>query len=1059
MLADRVLANLNGLEILRSTADVEYRLNWITACAFVGRMAFRLRQLGVLLHLLLAVAIFVQAGAAEVPDSSPAPFLVRSWQTEQGLPHNMVLAITQTRDGYLWLGTANGLARFDGVHCRVFGLRDGLNSLQISALLEDTHGALWIGTVGGGLSCYDRGTIKTFNARDGLSGDAINALLEDAAGNLWVSTTIGLCRKVHGKFQPVAQELNSFYICSLAKDQHGGVWVGTLHNGLLRFQDGRYSTVAGPAGSKTIVGYSLLVDNRDRLWVAEHNGSVLCLENRTWTRYGPNDGLPRVFINNLAQTADGTIWAGSLDEGLFYLRDGKFKPIRVKDGLSDDAFCSLFVDPEQNVWAGTRSGGLNRISPKKISVCRVLDDDSERLPLSMAQTTNGDLWVSASGHGIFHWRGGQFEQLLRDPPISGHLFVGALLGASDGSLWWGAGPALFQWKDGVLLATHDREPWLTGDRVLCLCENRGGGIWVGTYNGQLRLLQAGKFSPVNGLSGKPVTALAQEPDGALWIGTLGGGLARFLNGKLSTFTSKDGLRSNLIRTLFLDAAGTLWIGTIDGGLSRWANGRLVSFTTQLGLVDDSIQQIQEDDHGCLWLGCNRGISRVSKQALDDLAEGKPGVVHPLVFGHPEGMISEQCEGNFGASLRTRSGQLCFCTAKGIVIIDPVQQTADATPPTVLMEDILVDREVTKIPFQDAATRGAGATEMPKIGPGRHSLEFHYTGLSFGAPEKVRFRYRMEGLDPEWVEAGEGRVARYSYVPPGQYHFHVIACNNDGLWNETGAQVSFMVLPHFWQTAWFFVLLVLALLGLTGGGIRYVERRRYQTRLKRLELEQATERERARIARDLHDELGSSLTRISMLSDLGQSPDNTADQLKARVGKISNFAVRTARSLDEIVWAVNPRNDSLRSLLEYLTQFARELFEDTDVHCRFQIPEDLPRSSLPPEMRHNLFLVVKEALANALKHAQADEVCLRAQIVSQNIEISVHDDGAGFDPAPIQKGTARNGLKNMRQRIEFLGGKFAIQTAPGHGTTITVTVSCPMEGTEPTAKSEGAAHDR
>jgi signal transduction histidine kinase len=245
--------------------------------------------------------------------------------------------------------------------------------------------------------------------------------------------------------------------------------------------------------------------------------------------------------------------------------------------------------------------------------------------------------------------------------------------------------------------------------------------------------------------------------------------------------------------------------------------------------------------------------------------------------------------------------------------------------------------------------------------------------------------------------------------------------------------------------------VLAALGLTGCSIRYIERRRYRARLKRLEQEQAMERERARIARDLHDELGSSLTRISMLSDLGQSRDNSADQLKTRVEKISNFAVRTARSLDEIVWAVNPRNDSLRSLLEYLTQFAREVFEDTSVNCRFQIPDDLPRAVLPPEIRHNVFLAVKEALTNALKHARAGEVSLRAQMAQNQIEIIIQDDGAGFEPGLLETATARSGLKNMRQRIESLGGQFAIQTAPEKGTKIIIRFDCPAEAPEPANK--------
>jgi signal transduction histidine kinase len=589
----------------------------------------------------------------------------------------------------------------------------------------------------------------------------------------------------------------------------------------------------------------------------------------------------------------------------------------------------------------------------------------------------------------------------------------------------------------VLLSDYGREPWLQGDRVLSLCENRGGGMWVGTYNGQLRLLQQGRFTPVNGLAEKPVTALAQEADGTLWIGSEGGGLARWRHGELSVFTTKDGLRSHLITTLLLDSEGTLWIGTISGGLARWSRGRLTSFTSPQGLTDDSILQILEDDDGNLWLGCNRGICRVGKKSLDDLAEGRTTSVHPLAFGNPEGMISEQCEANFAAGLKTHDGQLLFSTAKGIVIIDPRQQADSAAPPTVLLEDILVDGHVQNDLF--GISNQTGQAAMPAIPAGRHSLEFHYTGLNFRAPEKVQFRYRLEGLEAAWVEAGFGRVARYPYVPPGQFRFQVIACNSDGRWNKNGVEVSFAVLPHFWQTIWFKVLGALLLLGGIGGAIRRVERRRYQARLNRLEQEQAMERERARIARDLHDELGSSLSYISMLSDLGQSRDRSADQFRRRVEKISDFSIRSARALDQIVWAVNPRNDSLRSLLLYLTQYARELFEDSGLRCRFQIPNDLPQVPLLPETRHDVFLTVKEALNNALKHSHATEIFLRAEIVGQQMELLVQDNGTGFDLASVQARSLRNGLTNMRQRVEGLGGRFFVETKPGQGTTIRLTV--------------------
>ena len=1010
-------------------------------------MSFRLRQIAVVCLLMLGRGILLPAVAQEAANPAP-PFLVRSWQTDQGLPNNTVNAITQTRDGYLWLGTDNGLVRFDGVHCRVLGLPEGLSSLQISALLEDHLGALWVGTTGGGLNRLFHGEIENFTIKDGLAGNSIQTVLEATNGDIWVATSTGLCRRSNGKFEVMGHNLGLVY--DLARDRQGDVCAATLHNGLVCFRDDRFSTNNRPAGIGDFNPRCLLVDRQDRLWVGAREKCIYCYANGSWTRYGTNEGFPEIVLNRLAESADGAVWAASLNEGVYFLQNGRFNALRMKDGLPDDAILSLFAD-SQFLWAGSQSGGLSRIGPKRLTVWHALEGSSECQLRSLTETTNGDLWVGTYGQGIYRQPAGQLEMAqVTEKPFHDHVIVEAMLGTADGSLWWGAGPVLYQWRAGQQQFKFG-EGVLAGDRIWCLCEAPDDGMWVGTYNGQLLLVSQGKATALKGLSGRPITSLAWSEDGTLWIGSLGGGLGRWQHGQLTTLTTRDGLRSNLIRTLRLDSDGTLWIGMDGGGLARWSHDHLVSFTSQEGLIDDTVLQILDDDNGSLWLGCNRGIYRVYKRVLNDVAGSQAASVHTLVFGRSDGMPSEACVGNFGAALKTHDGQLCFSTAKGIVVIDPRHQVNNATPPTVLMEDVLMDgRGLTNLPAGKPASplaTLASAIDFPggaglQIPPGRHSFEFHYTALSFDAPEKIQFKYQLNGLDSHWIEAGNIRVAHYGYVPPGSYRFRVLASNGNGQWNETGADVSFTVLPYFWQMAWFELLLALAILGLFAGGIRYVERRRYRARLKRLERERAMTTERERIACDLHDELGSSLNYISMsVSDLGRSRGDDAEELKSRLEKVSTFAVRTARSLDEIVWAVNPQNDSLRSLVEYLTQLARELFEDTGIRCRFQIQEDLPALPLPPEMRHHLFLTVKEALNNTLKHARATEIVLGAATAGRQVELFIHDNGAGFDAAAAA-GSERNGLKNMRRRIETLGGRLMVETKPGDGTTIRLTVSYP-----------------
>jgi ligand-binding sensor domain-containing protein/signal transduction histidine kinase len=982
--------------------------------------------------------------AQEIADPSVLPFFIRSWEAGQGLPSSAVTAVTQTRDGYLWVGTDAGLARFDGVKSRVFGLAEGLKNLQISTLLEDKSGALWIGTAGGGLGRLVDGKIQTFTIKDGLAGDSISSLLENTNGDIWVGTHTGLSVWHNGKFEAPDKKTGAFFIFDLAKDHHGNIWVATLYNGLLRFRDGQFSVADGESGMIiTNNPRCLLVDSQDRVWAGLRERKVLRYADGNITLYGTNEGFPEVILNRLAQTADGTIWAGSADEGLFYFQNGQFNGLRKKDGLPDDAILSLYADKERLLWIGTQSGGLGRLGPKKLSAYHVMDGTSEAVVRSLAKTTNGDLWVGAFGQGVYNWQGTQFDHIQIGPvnPYSSHLLVETLLGAGDGTLWTGAAAHLYQTRDGKLIYHADERPF-AGDRIWCLSEAQGGGIWIGTFNGQLRLLKDKKNTAVKGLDGKPITTLVQQGDGTLWIGSLGDGLLQLKDGKITSFTTKDGLGSDLIRTLSLDADGTLWIGMDGGGLTRYANGKFDTFTTKQGLVSDTVLQILSDDDGSLWLGCNQGICRVSKRVISDVADGRAHALHPLVLGVTDGMPSEECVGSFGAALKTDDGLLRFSTTKGIVVIDPRKQLTHIGLPTVAVEEVLMDGRPLTASSRDTQT-GVPVFEAT---PGRHNFEIHYTGLSFNAPERVQFKYQLEGWDEDWVEAGGERIARYN-VPPGNYHFRVIACNSNGLWNEIGAGIILDVPPNLWQSFWFRLLAGLILLALVALIVRRVERRRYRTRLKRLEQEQAMDKERSRIARDLHDELGSSLTYISMSVNDLEPAAGSDEQFKKQRGKISTFAVRTARSLDEIVWAINPHNDSLRNLLSYLTQFTREQFESSDVKCRFQIPTDLPELPLPPELRHNIFLTVKEALNNVQKYAKPTEVCLAAKTIGSQVEISVQDDGIGFDLNSAPAKQERNGLTNMRQRVETVGGKFNIETAPGKGTTIRLLIPTPaIQGT-------------
>jgi ligand-binding sensor domain-containing protein/signal transduction histidine kinase len=1011
---------------------------------------------------LLLLAFIASSMVSESPAETnaaarSAPMVNRAWRVEDGLPHNGVTAILQSRNGYLWLGTQNGLARFDGLHFTTFGLPQGLPNLSIYTMIEDRQGALWIGTEGG-LSRFHHGRFQNWTRADGLAGNYVTSLAEDGAGGIWIGTTLGLSRWDGAAFTQatVSAARTNVYIRALTTDAQGRVVVATLHQGLFHWMGERMEALPGPPGIPQVDAYCLRMDSQQRLWAGlswwliKDGVSLLCLESNMWRRFSASDGLPNTanaYLTCLGEAADGTLWAGSLDEGIYSLREGRFASIRRSDGLADEGVIAVLPDRNQNLWVGTRAGGLQRFSPRRVISHPVLEDGSERLPTTLAQTADGRLWVGTSGRGLFEWRGDTFDQLPRGLPLTGPKQVEAMLTSRDGGLWWGAGPALYKRTGNRLTAGFDEERRLAGDRVISLCEARDSSLWVGTLNGRLHVWREGKFSTFNqGLAHGPVTAIAETPDGTLWAGTLGGGLNRIRGGTITVLTTRDGLESNLIRTLFVDRDGELWIGTQGGGLSCWRSNRLHTFTTRHGLVDSSVVQILEDDAGFLWLGSYHGLMRLSKADLGKMAAGQLRRLNPLVLDHSDGLLSEQCVAGPAACLKTAAGRLCFATARGIAVLESGFTPARSERPVVLIEDVLADG--TSLPGSPAAYGSATDGLRAPAGTGR--LTFHYTGLCFDAPEKVRFRCLLDGIDPDWVEVGADRFVTYTHVPPGQYRFRVIACNRDGEWDDTGASLAFTVLPHFWQTWWFLGVTGLAGLGTLAAAIRYAERRRYHRRLRRLEMERAMERERSRIARDMHDEIGARLTQITLINAMTSRRPENAAEVRAQSGKIATATRELTRSLDEIVWAVRPQNDNLESLIEYLGNATRDLCDGSNVRCWFTTPDQVPPIEVTATVRHNLVLACREAVNNVLKHSGATELRMRVRLEDNSLTVSINDNGHGFNVAQTE--TKRSGLANMRQRMAECDGTCEITSATSGGTD--VRLHLPLSASAPGTPNSG-----
>ncbi len=716
--------------------------------------------------------------AATFGDDARA-FSFQSWQKEQGLPQSPVRALMQTHDGYLWIGSDDGLARFDGLRFVAYGIQEGIKCGPVSALFEDSRNALWIGSIESGLSCWQNNQLTTFTMRDGLPANSITALAEDTAGRLWVGTEAGLILWQNGQTSPLdaAKTFKGQRIAALFKDQEGQMLVGVKGAGVFMYTKDKFVPLPGDSSEELLKDpHCLLIDSMGRTWVGAGDDFVLCHEGERWHRYRMPRSQARSHVNTLTAEPDGTIWAGSASGGLFQFKEDKFVAIPAASGLAGSLVEILLTDREGSLWVGT-DAGLNRLRRKNLFTLGQSEGLGFGAVQGLAEVSPGVVWAGKPNDGLYRWDGKSFSRLSAAGLSSHDSQITSLLVTRDGFCWVATTNSLLLYKDPVAAADEVRMIKPAPRNIISLAEDREGALWAGTREGKIWRLYENKWVELKNFSQtNAITAIVADPDGSIWLGTDGTGLYRLIYGSIQHFGASQGLFSNAIRALYLDDQGTLWIGTADEGLSWQRNGYIANFATREGLPNNDISQILEDAAGRLWLGSSEGITCVSKRRLDELAAGTIPAVYPQLFGRAEGMLSEECTGGFSpAGLKTKSGLLWFSTSKGVVVVDSRVQPATTSMPNTVLEEVLVDgvpdpmlHASTPKPERGNQTKtGSSQVETLRITPGKHRVEFRYTGLSFDAPELMRFRYRLEGLDNDWVDAGTRRTAFYSYLPAGR----------------------------------------------------------------------------------------------------------------------------------------------------------------------------------------------------------------------------------------------------------------------------------------------------
>jgi len=983
--------------------------------------------------LLLAASLWASSppAAALDPPLQIAQYSHTSWTALDGAVLGLVFAMAQTPDGYLWIAGSFGLFRFDGVRFEHWQPPDGQSLPSgVYSLLVSRDGTLWIGTFSG-LSSWN-GTRFVYRHPQIGEGRFVTSLLEDRDGTVWAGV-LGergeLCAIRAGEVRCAAPE-GGFgeFVWSLAQDRSGVLWVGA-ENGVWRWSPGeprRYGIpgprmgdlATTPDGSVLagMQGGGLLQVAGDRLVPHRFRGVG-----------HPGDRLADRDIksNKLLRDRDGGLWIGTTGSGLVHVKDGLADTFTRADGLSGNISCSLFEDREGNIWFGSEKG-LDRFRKLPVTTLSARQGLPDEVTRSVVATRDGSVWV-ATKDGLARWKRDGTLLVYRESDGLPDAHVQSQYQDADGRLWVSTARGLAYFADGRFVGV-DGGP---SNVIHAIAGDAAGNLWLSGNQGLARLSR-GRFVgnvPWTALGSKVAQGILADRDG-LWLSFWDGGVAYFKDGRIqATYTAAQGLGARQVTHLRLDADGALWASTGAGGLSRIKDGRIASLTVASGLPCMTVHWSEQDDNGALWMYTVCGLLRV---AQDDLAAWIADPRHrvtPQVWGASDGVpltVTPPALYN-PAVAKGPGGKFWFVGAGEVQLVDPYHMPSNPVPPPVHIEALIADRRPLHV---------ADGLRLPAL---TRDITIEFTALTLADPKRTRFRYRLEGHDNEWQDVVDRRLATYTNLPPGNYRFRVRAANNSGVWNETGAQLEFSILPAVYQTTWFRVALALVLLGIAGAAFQI----RLHMRMKRLQRQfdatlDGRVAERTRIARELHDTLLQSFqglllqlqAGINLLPDRPRESKQVFTRVIDQVADAITEGRDTVQALRASTTETNNLSGALRALVEELSRGSgHAVSAQVTVHGAPQV--------LHPIVRDETFRIAAEALRNAFRHADAKRIDVEVRYEPQQLRVCVRDDGKGIEPEVLSRGEKQGhfGLSGMRERAEVAGGKLTVRSGPGAGAEV------------------------
>jgi signal transduction histidine kinase/ligand-binding sensor domain-containing protein len=962
----------------------------------------------------LALLLSLPLTAATLPELS-----VRGWTARDELPDDRVLDIIQDTSGFLYIATYAGVAQFDGVHFTPISAPQLPTAGRTLAkvLCADPNGGIWAGLAKGTVVLLQREHGRAFSLADGLPDDTPRSLCPDGEGGVFVGfLNRGLARiqgnrverftKVDGS-EPTGR-------CCLCRDSRGTIWCSDA-NGLWEYRAGHFLRRAD------VGGFSELAAAADGgIWLGEPSR---IRKFQAGQGYVVDIQIPEGFGELMALHEDqtGVLWVGIRNGrhgGLLRLADGTLHPT----GLALPEVTSVTGDNEGNIWAGSPGLGIRRLQFRLMRVEQPAGDATADQIQGFTLDEQQNPWVVRRDWRVLHrvgsssWRG-----VATFAPTE----IRATSIAADRDIYIGTR------GHGVFRIKSDRAEPVPGtahgdDAIFAILPGKADSLWLSFSSGLLRRIAPEGVAEWQLPSSTTSRILVRGKDDEVWVAAGGGRLFRV--------SGADGLREVTLpeaglfalRALWCDPDGTLWFGLGGGGIARWKNGQWTRITAEQGLLDDFVSQLVKDRNGWLWVASHRGVSRVDPGDIDRFAAGRKSTVRIAQF--PLGEDTNVSLGSEHECALAANGELWFAGQTGLLVVDPPNAPSGLARSTMVVKAVRLGGQL----IRDDRWRTAVLALPPELA----TLEIDYTMPHFSFPENVDYRVWMEGLDDTWSDVGRTRRAVYSRLPPGKYRFRAAARALDGIWVEA-PPLAIVVTRHFWQTWPFAVAALGAALGVGALATRRLMHRRLRRQQAALEREQQWSRERARIARDMHDDLGSSLIHLALLGDLAGDAQAAAGEKDRNVAQMATMARQLAKHLQEVVWSINPEHDTLTAVANYLGQYTSELARASGIFCVLEIPSVLPDSTLSSAARHHLLLAVREGLNNVIRHSGATEVNLGIQATTARLVVTLRDNGSGFDAAVGRAGG--NGLGNMRQRLASIGGTCTFAAVAPHGTYVTFDV--------------------